>query len=204
MKILIVDDHALVREGIAAVLLQSISGAQILHARDGQSMADQLSDHPDIALVLLDLKLPEADGHTLLEDLIWRHPELKVIMLSSSESPSDVQRALALGARGYVAKSSASETLRAAIDLVLAGQIYVPPFVMAEANSQRTNERPVLTKRQTEVVRYIAADLSNKDIAARLGLSEKTVKAHISLIFRQLNVVNRVQAARAAAAAAII
>ena len=75
---------------------------------------------------------------------------------------------------------------------------------MAEANSQRTNERPVLTKRQTEVVRYIAADLSNKDIAARLGLSEKTVKAHISLIFRQLNVVNRVQAARAAAAAAII
>lgn len=204
MKILVVDDHALVREGIAAVLLQSISGAQILHARDGQSMTAQLTEHSDVALVLLDLKLPEADGHTLLEDLIWRHPELKVIMVSSSESPSDVQRALALGARGYVAKSSASETLRAAIDLVLAGQIYVPPFVMTEAISPRTNERPVLTKRQTEVVRYIAADLSNKDIAARLGLSEKTVKAHISLIFRQLNVVNRVQAARAAAAAAII
>lgn len=204
MKILIIDDHAVVREGIAAVLQSAFPGAQILHADNGDSMARQLSENADLTLVLLDLKLPDIDGHALLEELVWQYPETPVIMLSSSEATSDVRRALALGARGYVPKSAASATLKAALNLVLAGEIYVPPFVVDEASVRRAAEQPMLTKRQTEVVKYIAADMSNKDIALRLGLSEKTVKAHITLIFKELGVVNRVQAARAAADAAII
>lgn len=202
MKILIVDDHAIVREGVAALLLQTCPEAEILQAHDGPAMARQLSDNPNITLVLLDLKLPDADGHALLEELTRGYPELPVVMLSSSEAAADVRRAFVLGARGYVSKSSASGTLRAAIDLVMAGERYIPPFVMAYADP--ASARPLLTKRQTEVVQCIAAEMSNRDIAQRLGLSEKTVKAHISLIFKELKVINRAQAARAAHAAAII
>jgi two-component system, NarL family, nitrate/nitrite response regulator NarL len=137
---------------------------------------------------------------------------LPVIILSSSENPADVRAALANGALGYVPKSAAEHTLLAAIRIVLNGDIYVPPFVLLQTETgqlsglkiESGSERSILTDRQIEVLRRISAGQLNKVIAAELGLSEKTVKSHITAIFRALNVMNRSQAAAVARKAGLI
>ena len=207
MRFLIVDDHPIMREGVAAVLLQAAEGAEVLHAENGVSALATIARRPDIDVVFLDLMLPAPGGLAVLEELGERHPGLPIIMLSSSEEPTDVRRALALGALGYVPKSASSATLLAALRLVLAGEIYVPPFMAHEANTQEASGSGVaaaLTERQIEVLRLIAADKTNKQIAYQLTVSEKTVKAHVTAIFRALRVANRAEAVRTARTAALI
>ena len=125
-------------------------------------------------------------------------------MLSSSEKPSDVRRALAAGALGYVPKSANSDTLMAALHLVLAGEVYVPPLLLDEPPrpiaGARVRSDPArgLTERQFDALRLLARGLTNKEIALELELSEKTVKIHVGAIFKALGVVNRAQAAEAA------
>jgi two-component system, NarL family, nitrate/nitrite response regulator NarL len=139
-------------------------------------------------------------------------PELPVIILSSSENPADVRAALANGALGYVPKSAAEHTLLTAIRVVINGDIYVPPFVLLAAKTAQFpdprnaqgSDRPILTDRQIEVLRRISAGQLNKVIAVELGLSEKTVKVHITAIFRALNVTNRSQASAVAREAGLI
>ena len=206
MEFLIVDDHAVVREGVAAVLRQGYSGVTILQAPDGEAALAAVGEHPDIDMVFLDLMLPGPGGMAALADLGDRHPGIPVMMLSSSEAPGDVRRALALGALGYVAKSANPATLLAAVNLVLAGEIYVPPFMAREGAGAGSTREGVegLTARQVDVLKLIAEDIPNKEIAYRLGLSEKTVKAHATAVFRVLNVAGRAQAARAARDAGMI
>jgi len=177
VQFLIVDDHPVVREGVAAVLRQSAPGNAVLHATDGPSALATVAQHPGLDVVFLDLMLPPPGGLALLESLGARHPGLPVVMLSSSEDPDDVRRALARGALGYVPKSASSATLLAALRLVLEGEIYVPPFVVQDADRQTGFGADGLTERQIEVLRLLAAETSNKEIAYRLGVSEKTVKA---------------------------
>ena len=207
MKFLIVDDHAVVREGVAAVLRQAATETVVLQAHDGVSALSIVAAHADIDVVLLDLMLPGTGGLSVLEDLGRRRPGLPVMVLSSLETASDVRRALALGALGYVPKSANPATLLAALTLVLAGETYVPPFVVQDVEARsgagreegpRSAGLAALTERQIEVLGLIGADISNKEIAYRLKVSEKTVKAHVTAIFRALNVVNRAQAARVA------
>lgn len=208
MQFLIVDDHPVLREGVAAVLRQAAEGAEVLHAESGASALATIAGRPDIDVVFLDLMLPGVGGLDVLDELGSRHPGLPIIMLSSSEEPTDVRRALARGALGYVPKSASSATLLAALRLVLAGEIYVPPFVMQQTG--RPDAVPTgtvcaeLTERQIEVLSLIAADQTNKQIAYQLGVSEKTVKAHVTAIFRAMRVANRAEAVRAARAAALI
>ena len=144
-------------------------------------------------------------GMSAIPEFGKRRPELPVIVLSSSEDPRDVRRALALGALGYIPKSSPPRTLLSALQLVLSGNIYVPPLMLAPAAAAPRSTgvdaaRPgaSLTERQLEVLRLLGKGLSNKEIGRDLGLSEKTVKAHVTAIFKTLNVVNRTQAASAA------
>jgi DNA-binding NarL/FixJ family response regulator len=131
---------------------------------------------------------------------------LPVIVLSSSENPSDVKRVLNAGALGYIPKSASAQTVLSALQLVLTGNIYVPPL-LAHAQEQAANQPAVtlqpstldqLTERQIEVLKELRQGASNKEISARLGIAEKTVKAHVAAIFKTLNVVNRTQAANAA------
>ena len=206
MKLLIVDDHPVVREGLAALLRQGHPETVVVEARDsaeGLAMAEQ---HPDLDAVLLDLALPGMGGMAAISEFGRRRPELPVIILSSSEDPLDVRRALATGALGYVPKSASRQTLWLAVQLVLSGEIYVPPLMAAAPDAAapgRAEDREGavsarLTARQVEVLRLVARGLSNKEIGNALDLSEKTVKVHITSIFRTLNVVNRTQAATAA------
>jgi two-component system, NarL family, nitrate/nitrite response regulator NarL len=212
MKILIVDDHGVVREGLAALLRQSSEDMSVLQAKDGAEALDLAQTHPDIDAVLLDLSMAGLPGLPALVEFGKRHPVLPVIVLSSSEDPEDVRRALAAGALGYVPKSASPKTLLSALQLVLQGNVYVPPLMLDEAGSAthkgkcdytpRTNPR--LTERQIDVLKLLGTGLSNKEIALELGLSEKTVKVHVTGIFKALNVVNRMQAASAARQANLI
>jgi DNA-binding NarL/FixJ family response regulator len=211
MKILIVDDHPVVRAGLAALLQQLEADMIVLQASSAREGLGTASVQPDIDLILLDLMMPEVTGIEALTQFNRTVPQIPVMVLSSSEAPEDVRQALAAGALGYAAKSAAPQTLLAAVRFVLAGEIYVPPF-MARADSERPTDtvdaKPSvtigqLTERQMAVLELVCRGRSNKEIARDLDISDKTVKAHVTTIFRVLNVVNRTQAARAAAAAGI-
>ncbi len=133
-----------------------------------------------------------------------------MIVLSSSEDADDVRRALAAGALGYVPKSAPPRTLLSALQLVLAGDVYVPPLLLgtpplsARGVSAAADGQARLTERQVDVLRLVCRGASNKEIARELALSDKTVKAHVTAIFRALGVVNRTQAATAAQASGLL
>ncbi len=211
MKLLIVDDHAIVREGVAAMLRQAGPDTMVLQAGDGAEGVRLAEAHPDLDAVFLDLQMPGADGMSAVPEFGRRRPDRPVIVLSSSEDPEDVRRALGLGALGYVPKSALPQTLLSALRLVLAGDIYVPPLMVdaaarggPSAPAADAGRHGALTERQREVLQLLSEGLSNKDIGRALNLSDKTVKAHITAIFKALDVVNRTQAASAARRAALL
>lgn len=200
MKFLVVDDHAVMREGLAVVLRRLEPDAAVLEAGDGATALALAAAHRDIGLVLMDLTMPDAAGLSAVATFVAVHPATPLIVVSSSEAPADVRAALALGALGYVAKAANASTLAAAIRLVLSGEVYVPPF-MARADGDGLAPpaaAEVLTSRQQAVLALIRQGASNKEIAYRLGVTEGTVKAHLTTIFRLLGVANRAQAARQA------
>ena len=208
MKLLIVDDHAILREGFVALLRQFEQGVDVLQASDTAEGLRLVEAHPDLDAVFLDLNMPDQGGMEVIPVLAKRSPQLPVIVLSSSEDPGDVRRALKSGACGYVPKSASPRNILSALRLVLAGEIYVPPLLLdvaADGLGQvpgGVGER--LTERQTEVLRQLCRGLTNKEISRALELSEKTTKSHVTAIFKALGVVNRTQAATAARRAGIV
>jgi DNA-binding NarL/FixJ family response regulator len=204
MKLLIVDDHPFLRDGLAALLMQMGPDTTVVQARDANEGIALVDHHLDLDVVILDLAMPGMEGLQALSEFGRKRPDLPVIVLSSSEDPRDVRRALASGALGYVPKSASQHVLLSAIRLVLNGDLYVPPLVLDEkfnTNIRRANsaegESNRLTTRQIEILKLLSEGMPNKTIAATLALSEKTVKTHITAIFKALNVVNRTQAAAA-------
>jgi len=211
MNILVVDDHPVLREGISALLRQDGADTVVLQAGSAAEALELINEHADLDVVVLDLMLPGMGGLQALTEFAKIRPELPVIMLSSSEDPRDAHNAFAQGALGYVPKSSSRYALLSAIKLVLNGELYVPKFfVELGSGPGATTFTPQgefslsLTERQIEVLRLISDGWPNKTIATELGLSEKTVKAHITAIFRALKVVNRTQAAAAGRKAGLI
>ena len=199
MKILIVDDHPVLRAGLAALLGQARSGSIIVEAGNAAEAFKRIDLHPDLDIVILDLVLPDMSGLSVLSEFGRRCPGLPVIVLSSSEDPQGARRALAQGALGYVPKSASQNTLSAAIELVMSGEIYVPPMLLNEierrpAGASAEAASPALTERQMQVLRHLDLGQPNKTIAIELGLSEKTVKAHITAIMKALHARNRTHA----------
>jgi DNA-binding NarL/FixJ family response regulator len=182
MKLLLIDDHHIVRQGLAALIRLSVEGAEVIEtgeARTGFSLAEA---HPDLDVIILDLALPGIDGFSALREFGHRRPDVPVIVLSSSEDAADARRALEDGALGYVPKSASHNSLLGAIRLVMDGEIYVPPFLLggglvrpASAPAQSSLN---LTNRQIDVLRLLVEGRSNKEIARDLELAEKTVKVH--------------------------
>jgi|SRR5580658_1288961 two-component system nitrate/nitrite response regulator NarL len=212
MKLLIVDDHPVLREGLAALLQQAAAETEILQACDDAAGLSLALSHPDLDAVFLDLNMPGGGGMPAIQEFGRCRPDLPVIVLSSSEDPQDIRRALGLGALGYIPKSASPRTILSALQLVLSGSVYVPPvLVTAAASASSSGGGPNgpqalahLTERQVDVLKQLCRGLSNKEISRELNLSEKTVKAHITAIFRTLNVVNRLQAAAVARQAALV
>ena len=207
MKLLIIDDHSIVRAGLAALFCEPGVAIEVLQAGGAAEGMRQIDANPDLDAVFLDLNMPDVDGFAALDQIGRHRPELPVILLSSSEDPSDVRRALAAGALGYLPKSSSPQTMMSVLRLVLAGEVYVPPLLLKEeaATNGKSDGRPqVLTGRQADVLRLLARGLSNKEIGRELLVSERTVKAHVTAVFKSLGVANRAQAVEAARRAGMV
>ncbi|WP_158818477.1 response regulator transcription factor [Methylocapsa sp. S129] len=212
MKLLIIDDHSIVRAGLAALLARPGSDIVVVQAATTAEGMTEVDTHPDLDAVFLDLNMPGESGMSALREIGRRRPDLPVILLSSSEDPADVRRALAAGAFGYVPKSSSPQTLMSVLKLVLSGEVYVPPLMLKEAASNVGGDglnridgsSNPLTDRQIDVLRLLARGLSNKEIGRELLVAERTVKAHVTAIFKAFGVSNRAQAVDAARLAALI
>lgn len=189
MKFLIVDDHPILCQGFAAIAAGAWPGVSVVAAYDGAAMRRELAAHPDLTLIVLDLFIPGGDEFALLREVRGGWPELPVVVLSASEDNGVHARALALGASDCVTKSGGAAALVQAISRVL-GDHAPPP--------------PVLTPRQIEVLRLVAQGLPNRNIAVTLGLSEKTVKAHLATAFLTLGASNRTHAIAVARSLAML
>ena len=194
LKILTVDDHALVREGLRHVLKGLDESVEVLDAATCTKAFEIAAQHPDLDLVLLDYHLPDMTGMSALEVFAKRHPELPVIMLSGSVNPGIMRQVLAKGAAGFITKSGLCNELLLALRVVMAGDVYIPP----ELAGAPSPEQPHFAPRQQDVLDLMRNGLSNKDIANTLFVSEATVKTHVTAILRKFGVQNRVQAVLAA------
>lgn len=207
MEVLIADDHPLFRDAIKAVLEEIDEGLRAVEAGTCDEVVAAAQGQAGLDLVLLDLAMPGPPGQGLevISRLGALKPDLPVVVLSASEDPEDVQKALAYGAQGYIPKSMATEVLRNALQLVLAGGVYVPPSLMRSAGPIRGAAEPEpaegplerFTPRQWEVLKLLRQGFSNKEIARALELSPETVKVHLAAAYRELGVHNRTQAVMA-------
>lgn len=200
VKILIADDHALFREGMRHVLALLADDVEIIEAGDCAQTLKAAESDGELSLVLLDLNMPGRDGFAALETLAQRYPTLPIVVLSGSEDRADMQRALNHGAMGFIPKSATAAVMLSALRLVLAGGVYVPPELVqpGAGDGPGRGTDAGLTPRQIEVLAHVIDGQPNKIIAGELGLTEATVKAHITAVFKALGVTNRTQAARAA------
>jgi len=212
MKILLIDDHELVRDGVKNVLLRMDASAEVYEATSALSALELANSYKDFDLVLLDMYLPDSTNLNLLCQLRKALLCTPIIVLSASESISDIKKSIELGAKGFIPKSSTNQIIISAIQLVLSGGVYLPsilleqPLATADINSppeiqnNKTDEDSfellnALSKRQLDVLNLLKNGHSNKEIAKTLFLSETTIRVHMTAIFKTLKVSNRTQAA---------
>lgn len=196
MKMIIADDHPMVRTGLAQIVAGLAENVTIIEAADFQETKAVLAEHPDADVALIDLNMPGMRGTTSIASLVTCALSVPLVVVSASENPHDVREVLAAGASGFVPKQEKAATLLSVLRLILAGGTYAPPeMVSAPVRTVSTGE---LTPRQREVLAMLANGCPNKEIARDLGVAEQTVKGHLMTIFRLINVSNRVQAAEVA------
>ncbi|HJR99017.1 MAG TPA: response regulator transcription factor [Actinomycetota bacterium] len=204
MRIMIVDDHALVRRGMSYVVKEGFSDADVVEAESSAVALDVLRSGTKFDLALVDVRMPDLDGLELLRAVKAEWPDMPVIMLSTYENAPYVKRALADGAAGYLLKDATPEDLSQAINVAMSGSgnVLSPRVIQNLFDEQQggTNDNGRrnefnLTQRENDILAQLAEGRSNREIAQSLFLSEKTVKAHLAAIFRKLGVTNRTQAA---------
>ncbi|MDO8465628.1 MAG: response regulator transcription factor [Gallionella sp.] len=211
MKILLVDDHVLFREGMRYVLQQLHGGvSEIFEAGNFSDGFKLAGEHPELDLALLDLHMPGSEGPLSIKSFHRIYPHIPIVVVSGEESYEVMENAMDYGAMGFVCKNSAVPVMLNALNLVLSGGIYIPPqllqkqggitekkAVAADSVNFRTNEYS-LTTRQMEALKHLADGLSNREIAEKMGLAEGTVKVHIATLYQILRVNNRIEAVRMA------
>lgn len=195
-KILIVEDHALVREAMAQRLARLEPGLECIESAGTEDALALLDVHADVDLAIVDLMLPDKNGYSLLAVLAKRFPDLPAIVVSAMDDEASVRRAFAAGASGFVSKASSGDTLVQAVREALAGGMPTPARAVPPAPAPNCGgtARYRFTAAQARVVELLAAGCSNREIAERLGLSEGTVKVHMTAIYRALGVSRRAQA----------
>jgi DNA-binding NarL/FixJ family response regulator len=191
IRVLSIDDHPLLREGIAAIINSQPDMTLVSQAATGAEAIQQYRQYqPDVAL--MDLRLPDISGIDAMIAIRGEFPDARIVMLTTFEGDVEIQRALQAGARGYLLKSTPPSELVLAIRQVNAGKKRVPPDVAAQLAEHMGNEN--LTNREIEVLQQVAGGNRNRDIADRLCISEETVKVHIKHIMEKLDASDRTQA----------
>ena len=194
VTVVVVDDHPIVREGLARMLAEHSDIRIVGAAANGADglMTVQRS-HPQV--VLLDMQLPDMHGLDVLQEIVRRYPESRVLVLTIHDEPAIASRALDMGAAGYVLKDAGEEELIAAIRIVASGGEYFASLVMRQLIGDRsTRESSQLSVREKEVLRLLAEGCSNREIAETLFLSPETVKTYVGRIFQKLEASDRAQA----------
>jgi DNA-binding NarL/FixJ family response regulator len=201
MRVLVIEDHALVREGLLLALRALGSPgepAECVGARDAEEAAQLLSKSAEFDLLLLDLMLPGTGGNAFIGIVRKRYPNIPVVILSALCDADTVTKAIRAGAAGFVSKASPTTELLEALSAVLVGETWLPPEFRDLAGKRRraktVAERYGLTNSQARVLELLAEGKTNREIAELLDVTEGTVKIHVSAIFKALNVSNRSQA----------
>jgi DNA-binding NarL/FixJ family response regulator len=195
IRVLIADDHAVVREGLVAMIGRQADMTVVAEAQNGRDAVALWREHrPDVAL--LDLRMPQVDGVGAIDEIRALDPTARIIILTTFDADEDIYRGMRAGAKSYLLKDAPREELFQCIRAVYAGETRIPPQLAAKLAERVSAE--ALTERETEVLSLMASGRSNKEIAAKLFISEATVKSHVKSIFAKLNVVSRTEAVAAA------
>jgi DNA-binding NarL/FixJ family response regulator len=191
IRVLVVEDHVVVRQGIAALLQMQKDFEVVGEAGDGDAAIEAFRQHrPDVTLI--DLRIPRKDGVEVIRQLRREFPASRFLVLTTYDSEDDISRALQAGASGYLLKGVGRATLTDAIRLLHAGRRYIPPEIADRVLPRPPGEE--LTEREVQVLRRIAEGLSNKEIGEQLGISESTVKGHMNNLLSKLGVTDRTKA----------
>ena len=201
MKILLIDDHALFRDGIVLLLEDLNLGCEIFEASSYEQAKDLMAIHGHFDLILLDLGLPGMSYLEALQSIREQLPNSPVAVLSGTEDKGMIEQAFSYGVSGYLLKSLSTQVISKALQLILSGGVYVPSKILQNTinNNNTINLTAVtleqaLTPRQCDVLKELAKGLSNKEIGRILNLTESTVRVHVAAILRSFNVKNRTQA----------
>lgn len=204
MRALIADSHALIRTGLDQVLKGIEPGVEVVEAAELAEALQALAERGPFDLVLVDLNLPNMDGVAGIRAITEQSGRAPLIVVAEQDDSLSAEACLAVGARGYLPKSSSRDIILGAIRLVLSGGMYLPPVLLRQRTPRRLEEFGArldalpgtlrrLTKRQHEVLELLSLGRSNKEIAQTLGLAEGTVKIHVSAILKALGVANRTE-----------
>jgi DNA-binding NarL/FixJ family response regulator len=202
--VIVADDHPLFRTAIKEALETEHGEIDFLEASSFATLQELVEANREVDLILLDLHMPGVSGFAGLVYLCKRYPSVPVVMISANEDPVVIRRALEHGAAGFIPKSSSIETITAAINAILMGEIWSPDSVQADLPGGNVSELELaarmseLTPQQFKVLMMMSQGLLNKQIAYDLGVSEATIKAHVTAIMNKLRVSNRTQAVLAA------
>ncbi|MGD9858529.1 MAG: response regulator [Marinobacterium sp.] len=203
-KIIIADDHPLFRAALRQAVTQAVPGVEIVEADSLAAVQEKVEQHGDADLVLLDIHMPGTHGFSGLVFLRGQHPGVPVVVVSGSEEPHVMKRAIDYGASGFIPKSAPLETISEAIAAVLEGEEWLPQELtenmgdVSEEDQQFAAALASLTPQQFRVLTMLTEGLLNKQIAYELSVSEATIKAHVTAILRKLGVHSRTQAVIAA------
>jgi len=194
-RVLVVDDHSLLRTGVANIINQETDLEVVAEAANGRDAIEAfLLHHPDV--VLMDLRMPEMEGVEAIRRIREIDPQARVVVLTTYDADEDIARALQAGAKAYILKDIAADALVACIRDVLAGKTYLAPAAAAKLAEHVTQVQ--LTPRELAALQLLANGHSNKEIATSLGISERTVKSHLAHLFEKLQVTSRTEAVRVA------
>ena len=202
--VIVADDHPLFRAAIREALQARHQVTRFLEASSFESLQDLVDQQEEVDLVLLDLHMPGVSGFAGLVYLCKHYPSVPVVIISANEDPVVIQRALGHGAAGFIPKSSSIETIMEAIEIVLMGEVWSPPGGGGKSRANTESELELaermaqLTPQQFKVLMMMSQGLLNKQIAYELGVSEATIKAHVTAVMNKLGVTNRTQAVLAA------
>jgi len=201
IRVFSVDDHPLLREGIAAVINSQSDMTMVAQAATGREAIQLFREHrPDVTL--MDLRLPDISGIDVLSAILAEFPDARVVMLTTFEGDVEIQRSLAGGARGYLLKNMPPKELVEAVRQVHAGRKRIPQEIAAELADHIADEP--LTVREVDVLQHVAGGNRNKDIAQQLSISEETVKVHVKHIMEKLGASDRTAAVAIAVRRGII
>jgi DNA-binding NarL/FixJ family response regulator len=208
IKVLMVDDHVLFRDGMRYVLQQLADDVEVIDSGNFVDGMKQAANNPDIDLALLDLNMPGSEGVKSILAFHESNPGIPLVVVSGSDQRDDIEKVMEYGAMGFISKMSSSKIMLAALRMVLDGGVYLPPQLLQQAmvgldqggmdkRSVRSNKN-WLTTRQMQTLQLLAEGLSNKEISERLNLAEGTVKIHTAAVYQALRVNSRLEAVSAA------